>query len=790
MDKRRMLIVDDNAFNRQVLCELFDMEFDIVQAGDGIEALELLYRHAGSIAVVLLDIVMPKKDGLDVLREMLKSPQLRAIPVIVTSAAADDVFRLKALELGAVDYISTPFNPMLVKLRVKSTLATREYDRLRLQNEMLHMQQKEGVGYRAVLEDTHTAILEFDGQGHIRHYDATIKHELAGDYDHREFLTVLSNDGVADADTVARIGELFQIVIHDESVVSDHVDAQLLMANGAHSWFRLRLLRKIDDASGEAVLVMSISNVDQQKREEEATRSQLIHALNAAESADVAKSEFMARMSHEIRTPLNAIIGFLTLARGDLSDTERLEEYLAKAEFASKHLLSIINDVLDMSAIDSGRMTIGYESYDLKELINAVTSIVYSLVHKKNQQFQIMLDGVTEERVMGDKMRLSQILLNLLSNAIKFTPQNGRVVLTVRQRARGANRVLMDFAVTDNGIGMSNEFLERLGQPFEQQDSSIAHRYGGSGLGLSITKNLVMLMGGVMTIDSEEGQGSTFTVTLPMDVEQSDPTEKKSYAFPDVLALIIDPEEMAAEHARACFRTLGCRCDCATSGNEALALYAENNYNLVLMDWKLPDLDGRSMMDAIRQAADGDPTIIIMAYDNTEISARAMPGLRIVHKPIFPSSALELLLQLYGKYEIKPAKLDTTDFQGKHLLLVEDNVMNMEIASIILFKMGFTITPVTNGLEACEVFAASEPHEYDAILMDVQMPLLNGYDATRRIRASAHPAAATIPIIAMTANAFAEDVADALECGMNDHIAKPIDVEGLQRTLAKHLLKA
>ncbi len=786
MDKPKLLAVDDSVFNRQVLAELFDGDFDVLQAQDGVEALDILAKYGTAISVVLLDIVMPKKDGLDVLREMQKIELYSAIPVIVTSAAGDDVFRVKALELGAVDYISSPFNPILAKLRVKSALAVRAYDKLRLQNEMLRVQRAETQEYRALLDDSQTAVLEFDARGKVLRYDAIIKRELAGTYDGRQLTDIFAQDGVAEPEGVRALSALFEKVARDPGAVSESLDLRLLRVDGAHAWYRLRLIKKYDEARGENVLVMALNNIDMEKREDEATRAQLIHALNTMETASAAKSDFVARMSHEIRTPLNAIIGYLVASRKHMQEPERLDEYLGKAEIASQHLLSVVNDVLDLSAVESGQIEVNYEGFNLRDMIRTVTAIIYPAVHQKNLQFQVMLDGIKYERLMGDKGRVSQILLNLLGNAVRYTPQNADISLTIRQRTTNLRRVLMEFIVKDDGIGMTRAYVERLRAPTDTREASASQRMGGVGLGMSITKGLVSLMNGAMTVESAEGRGSTFTVSIPMDIEH-EMTAHKPFSFASARVLVIDRDRASAEHIRACFQNLGCRCDCAASGKEALALCVGSAYTLVLMDWRLPDLDGESIIAAVRQAMDKDPVIVVMAYDRAQIVGKVPEGTIFVDKPVFPSAVLELMLKIYGKYDAGKAETDDREFAGKRLLLAEDNAVNSEIAVRLLDDMGFDVTAVPDGEAAYITFCASAPGTFDIILMDVQMPVMDGYEATERIRASSHPDAKTIPILAVTANTFMHDIEEALARGMTGHVAKPIEYEQMRAAIRSAL---
>lgn len=518
-----------------------------------------------------------------------------------------------------------------------------------------------------------------------------------------------------------------------------------------------------------------------------------ISARREAE-ANNAKSSFMSRMSHEIRTPLNAVIGYNTIAKSELfsahDETERrsaemrVMDCLAKSDIASKHLLTIINDVLDMSAIESGKIKVAHDRFDFKTLIASLTTIFYSQAKTKGVDFEVVFDTLTEEWFIGDQMRISQILTNLLSNAIKFTPDGGTVTLLIRQTKVEANASQIHFEISDTGIGMSNEYLERIWAPFEQADSSISRRFGGTGLGLTITKNLIDLMNGRITVESVPGKGTTFCVDLTFERTEQ-PASNAVYDFSRINALVVDDDTCTCEYIRQLFTRCGAHCDTFSSGEEALCAFmssldGNSPYTVCLVDWRMPKMDGIETIRRLRKIAGNDiPIIVITAYDFTEISEKAAEvGVDMfIAKPLFQSSLFDLLANISGKK--LPEKLEKNknfDFEGVHILLAEDNVMNMEIAGKILESAGITVDSAWNGKEAVEAFEASPPGAYSVILMDVHMPIMDGHTATKAIRSSSHPDAETIPIIAMTADAFAENVAEAHEAGMDDHISKPIDI--------------
>ena len=527
----------------------------------------------------------------------------------------------------------------------------------------------------------------------------------------------------------------------------------------------------------------------------------LSDALIHAEEASNAKGNFMSRMSHEIRTPLNAIIGYLEIAKDEEGNSEKTSYCLDKSQLASRHLLSIINDVLDVSSIESGRMKIAHEDFDLKQLINELTTIFYAQAKAKGVKFDVSVDRIEHEWFSGDELRVKQILLNLLSNAVKFTPEGGNVTLGIRQAGIKDEKTLLEFTVRDTGIGMSEEYKTRMFNPFEQESASTAKTYGGTGLGLSISSNLVRMMNGQIKVESEQGKGTVFTVVLPFDSSVKQPADAGSTPanfFENVNALVVDDEADTCEYVKKLMIRFGVRCDTVTSGKKALRRITSrmedgHPYDLCIIDWCMKEMNGLDTAREIRKLCGSElPIIIATAYDYTEIvdEAKKVGVDRIISKPLFQSTLFNLLMNTYGKYIAdEPKAAFAVDLRGNRLILAEDNEMNMEIALDILGKAGLEITPVVNGKEALDTFLASKPDEYDGILMDIQMPVMDGYEAANKIRASAHPCAKTIPIIAMTANAFNEDVAAAIAAGMNDHISKPINYDKLFAALGRFINK-
>ena len=572
------------------------------------------------------------------------------------------------------------------------------------------------------------------------------------------------------------------------------------------NFFKVMLISSI----AVAVVLLTILMLLQKARKAEAAarkaasdtqelNAKLQVAVEKAESANRAKSTFLSNMSHDIRTPMNAIIGFTTLAISNIDDKNRVKDYLTKTLASSNHLLSLINDVLDMSRIESGKIHLEEVEVNLSDVLHDLKTIVSGQIYAKQLELYMDAMDVTDEDVYCDKTRLNQILLNLLSNAIKFTPAGGTVSVRVRQlagQARGCGQY--EFRIKDNGIGMSPEFAKKIFEPFERERTSTVSRIQGTGLGMAITKNIVDMMGGTIEVQTAQGKGTEFTVCVPMRAQTEQRLVEKITELEGLKALVVDDDFNTCDSVTKMLVKVGMRAEWTLSGKEAVlrarqSIEMSDVYHAYIIDWRLPDMNGIEVTRQIRSLHDDTPIIILTAYDwsDIEVEAKAAGVTAFCSKPMFMSDLRETLMSALGQ---KPADAvqrllpeKNADFKGKHILLVEDNELNREIAQEILQEYGFLVDSAENGAVAVEKVSTAAPGSYDLVLMDVQMPIMDGYTATRKIRALDDPARAKLPILAMTANAFDEDRRNALESGMNGFLSKPIVIGDLVQELHKIL---
>ena len=572
------------------------------------------------------------------------------------------------------------------------------------------------------------------------------------------------------------------------------------------NFFKVMLISSI----AVAVVLLTILMLLQKARKAEAAarkaasdtqelNAKLQVAVEKAETANRAKSTFLSNMSHDIRTPMNAIIGFTTLALSNIDDTDRVKDYLGKTLASSNHLLSLINDVLDMSRIESGKIHLEEVEVNLSDVLHDLKTIVSGQIYAKQLELYMDVMDVTDEDVYCDKTRLNQILLNLLSNAIKFTPVGGTVSVRVRQLAgkvHGCGQY--EFRIKDNGIGMSQEFAQKIFEPFERERTSTVSRIQGTGLGMAITKNIVDMMGGTIEVQTAQGKGTEFTVCVPMRAQTEQRPVEKITELEGLKALVVDDDFNTCDSVTKMLVKVGMRAEWTLSGKEAVlrarqSIEMSDVYHAYIIDWRLPDMNGIEVTRQIRSLHDDTPIIILTAYDwsDIEVEAKAAGVTAFCSKPMFMSDLRETLMSALGQ---KPADAvqrllpeKNADFKGKHILLVEDNELNREIAQEILQEYGFLVDTAENGAVAVEKVSTAAPGSYDLVLMDVQMPIMDGYTATRKIRALDDPARAKLPILAMTANAFDEDRRNALESGMNGFLSKPIVIGDLVQELHKIL---
>lgn len=517
-------------------------------------------------------------------------------------------------------------------------------------------------------------------------------------------------------------------------------------------------------------------------------------ARREAFRSNQAKSEFLSNMSHDIRTPMNAIIGMTEIAQKNIDDKERLEDCLRKVKLSSKHLLGLINDVLDMSKIESGKMTLTIAPTSLRDVLDDMVNIMQPLVKSGGQYFDVFIRNIISEDVCCDGVRLNQVLLNLLSNAAKYTPEGGRIDIRMYQEPsdKGVEYVRTHFFVEDTGIGMSAEFQKKIWDTFEREETEQVRQITGTGLGMTITKRIVDMMGGTIELQSELGKGSCFHVTLDL---QKASLEEKEMKLPPWNVLVVDDNEQLCSYAASSLEELGVHAEWTLDGRKAVQMVEEHHknsedYQFVLVDWKMPNMDGVQTIRKIRGRVGKEiPIFLMSAYDRSDIESE-MQGEEVagfIPKPLFKST-LFFYLNRYVEQdgEIQEQQGQEIDFEGKHILLAEDMDINWEVANEILSELGLQMERAVDGKECLEKFESSEIGYYDAILMDIRMPVMNGYEATVAIRALER-ADKDLPIIAMTADAFSDDAKHCMECGMNAHIPKPLDIKECIRILRMYL---
>ncbi len=569
---------------------------------------------------------------------------------------------------------------------------------------------------------------------------------------------------------------------------------------GQPEYYQMKIVRA-GIRNGRGSIVLGIRSVDKEIRSEMEQRGLLKDALMQANRASKAKSVFLSNMSHDIRTPMNAIVGFTSLAMKHIDNRERMEEYLKKIMTSGNHLLSLINDVLDMSRIESGKIRLDEKACSLPEILHSICNIVQADVHAKQLELHIDTLDIRNEDIYCDKLRLNQVLLNLLGNAVKYTGAGGAINMRITEKAGAPDGFAQyEFSIKDNGVGMSDEFVEHIFEPFEREKNSTTSGIQGTGLGMAITKNIVDMMNGTIEVESELGVGSTFTVSFVFRTRKD---EKEEQAIPELKncrALVVDDDFNTCDSVSYMLGQIGLRAEWTLSGKEAVlrtkqASMRKDGYLVYIIDWLLPDMNGIEVTRRVRQVmGDNVPVIVLTAYDWSEIEEEAKEAgvTAFCSKPLFMSELRKCLRTVIGAEEQVEEEKDggAVQFKAGRILLAEDNELNQEIAVEILGGAGFTTEVAENGKVAVEMLQRSDPGYYQLVLMDVQMPVMSGYEAVREIRQLENQRLAGIPVIAMTANAFEEDKQEALRNGMDGHIAKPINIELLFTTLNKVLARA
>ena len=573
------------------------------------------------------------------------------------------------------------------------------------------------------------------------------------------------------------------------------VEYRLLTKNRGYRWYRAvgKPTRRPDGSPISYIGVfIDITERKEMMQELAHQRESLSIALEEANQANKAKTAFLSNMSHEIRTPMNAIIGLDRIALNDPGISESTREHLEKIGLSAQHLLSIINDILDMSRIESGRMTVKNEEFSFAKLLAQVNTIISGQCRDKGIDYECHVKGAVDDYYIGDEMKLRQVMINILGNAVKFTPEGGSVTFVVETIARFNGKSTLRFAISDTGIGMSQDFLPRLFDAFSQEDSSRTNRYGSTGLGMAITKSIIELMNGTISVESEKHKGTTFTVTVTLiDCDHKSIDEDENDMLPhELCVLVIDDDPIACEHAQLVLGQVGVNCEKALSGAEGLQMakvrHARRDpYDLILVDWRMPDMDGVETTRQIRAAVGSEtPVIILTSYNWDDIAdeAKSAGVDTFVAKPLFAEKVLDEFREAFKKKNAKLVR-ETADLKGRRVLLAEDVSVNAEIMIMVLSMREMEVDHAENGRIAVEKFEEHKEGYYDAVLMDMRMPEMDGLEATRRIRAMDRSDAKSIPIIALTANAFDEDVQHSMQAGLNAHLSKPVEPDVLFETL-------
>lgn len=574
----------------------------------------------------------------------------------------------------------------------------------------------------------------------------------------------------------------------------EYVQYEYHINRGVDKWENLSLICLKRKGGKPTSILYAVQDITERKQKEFESRNALQDAFDAAEAANNAKSEFLSRMSHDIRTPMNAVMGMTAVAAMHIDDKERLTDCLNKITSSSRHLLALINDVLDMSKIESGKVTLSEEPFNLSEMIDGIFTIMNPQFKAKNQKISIRTSNVVHEDLIGDTLRLRQVFVNILGNATKFTPVEGSISLSVREcESKIPGKACYEFVFADTGIGMEQSFIDEIFEPFSRSKNPKSEKIEGTGLGMAIVKNIVTMMNGDIKVESKLGEGSKFTVRVFLTMQNL--TENEDYSFGGLRILVADDDKDSAESAKEILNDIGMEATSVYSGEEAVAEIVSHHergedFAAVILDWQMPNMDGVQATAEIRQkVGESIPVIILSAYDWTDIEQKARDiGVNaFIAKPLFRSRLLYVLKSLVGQKEHTISEdVDTIDedkFSGRRILLVDDIELNREIATELLTMNGILVECAFDGKMALDTLVEKPAGYFDLVFMDIQMPTMNGYEATRAIRACDREDLKTIPIVAMSADAFSDDVIKSKEAGMNDHISKPIDIPKLMETL-------
>lgn len=579
----------------------------------------------------------------------------------------------------------------------------------------------------------------------------------------------------------------------------EYLQYQYHINRNEERWENVSLICLKRDVKGKPVSILyAVQNITELKQKEFESRMALENAFDTAKAANRAKSEFLSRMSHDIRTPMNAVMGMTAVASMHLDDKERVADCLEKISTSSRHLLALINDVLDMSKIESGKVTLSEEPFNLAEMTESILSIMHPQIKAKNQKISMSTSNIVHEDVIGDTLRLRQVFVNIMGNAVKFTPVEGSISLDIREvDSRIPGKACYEFVFTDTGIGMEQSYIDKIFEPFSRADSPDSKKIEGTGLGMPIAKNIVSMMDGDIKVESKIGEGSRFTVRLHLTIQNISETD--AHCLDNLRILVADDDKNAADNTCDVLSSLGMRAQSVYGGEQAVeAVLKEHEKNdgfaAVILDWQMPDKNGIEATAEIRKkVGDTVPIIILSAYDWTDIEqdARQTGVNAFIAKPLFKSRLVYVLKSLIApeKQEKAADKVAFTEktYEGMRILLVEDNEINREIASVLLKMKGFEVEMAFDGKIAVDMITEKPENYYDLVFMDIQMPNMNGYESTKAIRASGREDLKKIPIIAMSADAFSDDVFRAKESGMNDHLSKPVEIPKLSEMLEKWL---